>query len=220
MLWKVSMGLLMQKVNVQPHLSLGKIWTKRRNTGDRSTKKILEGLSDEKNEFSLTLEKVSGSTVNSGSHICAKNIPGWKGWDKIPGECRCCKKLPEGWKGVGYRKYFQGAYLGNEKYFQEVSIFFNIPGEQDPQKVFQETQFVRDKTDKKETKKLGVTVILGRVELVLKSYRLNMRQESGNIKPVWLLLGYWCKGNIFRRSIEILTLLVFQQHTNMSLNSF
>ena len=39
----------MQKVNVQLDLSVGKICTKRRNTGDRSAKKIPGDFADEKN---------------------------------------------------------------------------------------------------------------------------------------------------------------------------
>ena len=71
----------MQKVNVQLDLSVGKICTKRRNTGDRSAKNIPGDFADEKNSKGFpSLDKVSGSSVNSGSRICAKNIPGWKGW--------------------------------------------------------------------------------------------------------------------------------------------
>ena len=50
------------------------------------------------------------------------------------------------------------------------------------------------------------------IELPLKNARLNMKEESGNIKPGWDLLGYLFEGNFFW--------MKYQRNTNMSLRSY
>ena len=66
-----------------------------------------------------------------------------------------------------------------------MSIFFNIPRKQDPQKFFRETQKIdcKGSNRQKRDKRIGVKR-LGNAKLLLKISRLNIREESGNIKPV------------------------------------
>lgn len=116
------------------------------------------------------------------------------------------EKISRGWEGVVYRKYFLGLYVDNEKYFQEKdfpSIFFFFfqysTGAGSTKDLFGGTQEINctGSNRQERDKKMGMTVILGRAELLLKNSRLNIRPESGNNKPEWHLLGYWCKGNTF-----------------------
>ena len=72
--------------------------------------------------ISIKKLRIFSILASKNKTLCSVYLPkhstDWKGWIK---------------ESVGYRKYPQGMYVGNEKYFQE--YFFNSPEEQD-QKIF------------------------------------------------------------------------------------